>query len=156
MCPSDLDTEEGKIDYEGFLSPLAVRRYSEYMDRHRHQADGKIRSSDNWQKGMPLSSYMKSLWRHFMAAWTCHRGPWVRDNPNTAMEEALCGVIFNANGYLHELMKKRQERGELNPSWARAKEATESHKIEAVSPLPSYKWPKEDSSLTPTDSDEGC
>ena len=44
------DSDNDKLDYEGFLSPLVLRRYAEYLHKHRKQSDGKIRTSDNWQK----------------------------------------------------------------------------------------------------------
>jgi len=100
------DGDADKLDYEGFLSPLALRRYAEYMHRHRVQADGKLRASDNWQKGIPFNAYIKSLWRHFIDLWTLHRGlPAVdqKDGHAISKEEALCAIIFNAFGYLHEL-----------------------------------------------------
>ncbi|TAL60607.1 MAG: hypothetical protein EPN85_06870 [Bacteroidetes bacterium] len=90
-----------KLDYEGFLSPLAIESYAKYMHEHRIQADGKLRSSDNWQKGIPLNDYMKSTWRHFMDMWKEHRGISTRDG----MMVALCGVIFNTMGYLHEYLQ---------------------------------------------------
>jgi hypothetical protein len=93
------DTEEGKYDYEGFLSPLVLERYAEYMHKNRLQADGKLRGSDNWQKGIPLDVYMKSMWRHFILVWMEHRFEPATD----AQEEALCGLLFNAMGYLYEL-----------------------------------------------------
>ena len=99
------DSDDTKLDYEGFLSPYVLRRYAEYMNKHRVQADGETRESDNWQKGIPLHAYMKSLWRHLIELWTLHRlshrGP-VRREP---FEEALCAIIFNASGYLHETVK---------------------------------------------------
>ena len=99
------DTDEGKLDFEGFLSPLVLIRYAEYMDKHRTQADGKVRSSDNWQKGMPQNAYMKSMWRHFMDAWMWHRGR--KPKSGATDEEALCAVMFNAMGYLHEILRGR-------------------------------------------------
>ena len=93
------DSEEGKLDYEGFLSPLVLRRYAKYLNEHRVQADGKLRDSDNWQKGIPLNAYMKSMWRHFMDLWTNHRGYIGTER----IEDTLCAIIFNASGYLHEL-----------------------------------------------------
>lgn len=91
------------VDFEGFLSPLAVQAFGEYMHKHRLQADGQVRESDNWQKGMPLEAYMKSGWRHFHDWWMEHRGYESREG----LEDALCGLLFNVNGYLHEI-KKRQ------------------------------------------------
>ena len=95
------DSEEGKLDYEGFLSPLVLKRFAEYMHANRQMKDGSLRDSDNWQKGIPLDAYMKSMWRHFMDVWTAHR---VGDDADT-IEEALCAILFNAQGYLHELLK---------------------------------------------------
>lgn len=96
------DGETGKLDYEGFFSPLALREYAEYMHKHRTQSDGKLRDSDNWQKGIPLDAYMKSAWRHHVDWWTMHRAA-VGVCPE--IKEAICGEIFNAMGYLHELVK---------------------------------------------------
>ena len=93
------DSDETKLDYEGFLSPLVLRRFAEYMHQHRLQADGKLRDSDNWQKGIPLDAYMKSGWRHFMDWWACHRAS---QDP----AEALCALLFNVQGYLHEILRK--------------------------------------------------
>ncbi len=105
------DSDSGKLDFEGFLSPLVLERFSEYMHIHRVQPDGKLRDSDNWQKGMPKAQYMKSLWRHFMDLWKSHRGLRVTDRITGAevtTEDALCAVLFNAMGYLHECLKDHQ------------------------------------------------
>jgi len=102
------DAESGKLDFEGFLSPFALERYAEYMNAHRVQLDGKLRDSDNWQRGMPFDVFLKSLWRHFFSVWKIHRGGRVydpRDNHVVTIDEALCGVLFNAMGYLHEMCK---------------------------------------------------
>lgn len=97
------DTDDGKFDYEGFLSPLVLARFAGYMHQHRVQADGGLRDSDNWQKGIPRSVYIKSAWRHFMAWWQEHRG---YGSPE-GLEETLCAMIFNAQGYLHEVLKEK-------------------------------------------------
>ena len=99
------NSEEGKLDFEGFLSPLVIRRYAEYLHSHRKLEDGSMRDSDNWQNGMPLSVYMKSGFRHFMDWWGYHRR-WLHGN---TLEDVLCGVIFNASGYLHEYLKGQRE-----------------------------------------------
>jgi hypothetical protein len=85
-----------------------IDRFSQYMTKHRLQADGQLRDSDNWQKGMPLAAYMKGMWRHFLHLWTRHRGHPVRD-PGAAVdiEEDLCAVLFNVSGYLHEILKTK-------------------------------------------------
>lgn len=107
------DTNKDKYDPEGFLSPLVIDAFCEYMHHHRKQADGSLRDSDNWQKGMPLSVFMKSMWRHFKDAWSLHRGYLVfREEKGSlvevTMEDALCGMLFNVMGYLHEILIKKK------------------------------------------------
>jgi len=94
------DDDNEKLDYEGFLSPAVLRRFAEYMHEHRRQSDGKMRPSDNWQKGIPLDAYMKSMWRHFVEAWTAHR------SGDKNKEECLCALLFNVMGYLHEHLRR--------------------------------------------------
>lgn len=103
------NSDAGRPDYEGFLSPLVIERFGEYMNSHRKQADGKIRESDNWQKGIPLAAYIKGLFRHFLHLWQRHRGYQVTDPLAAAnIEEDLCAIMFNTQGYLHELLVRRQ------------------------------------------------
>lgn len=97
------NTDEGKYDYEGFYSPLVVERFGEYMNKHRKQADGKLRSADNWQKGIPKNDYIKSGFRHFFDWWKQHRGYKGQD----ILEESICALIFNAQGYLFEILKEK-------------------------------------------------
>jgi len=92
------DTDQNKLDYEGFLSPAVLKRFAVYMDKHRLQADGSYRDSDNWQKGIPVDAYMKSMWRHFFAVWEGHRAG--EDNI-----EDLCALMFNVQGMLFEKLK---------------------------------------------------
>jgi hypothetical protein len=96
------DSDENKLDFEGFLSAPAIKRYAEYMHSHRKQPDGKLRDSDNWQKGIPIPAYMKSLWRHFFDVW------WIVRGGNGDLEDALCAVLFNVQGMLHEVLKKKR------------------------------------------------
>ena len=101
------DNDETKIDYEGFLSPLVLQRFGEYMNKHRTQADKKLRDSDNWQKLFGeehLAVCMKSAWRHFHAWWSAHRG-----EPSEDIEESICAVIFNAQAYLFKILKDKQK-----------------------------------------------
>jgi hypothetical protein len=86
------------------------------MQKHQFMRDGSLRSADNWQrsadnwqKGIPREAYMDSAFRHFMAWWACHRGEASRVHTTgiqagAELEEALCGVLFNAMGYLHEVL----------------------------------------------------
>jgi len=96
------NSDEDKFDYEGFLSPLVLERFAEYMHKHRKQADGELRSSDNWQKGIPKEAYMKSGWRHFFSWWKAHRGLKTEED----IEESLCALLFNVQGYLHETLRE--------------------------------------------------
>lgn len=98
------DTDHNKLDYEGFESPIVMQRFAEYMNKHRIQSDGTLRDSDNWQKGIPKDAYIKSGFRHFMDWWMEHRGYESREG----IEDALCALIFNAKGYLHEILKERK------------------------------------------------
>ena len=97
------DDDKRKADLEGFLSPIVLHRFSVYMQKHRVQPDGEIRDSDNWQKGMPIDTYMKSGWRHFMDWWMEHRGYESREG----LEDALCGLLFNVQGYLFEVLNEK-------------------------------------------------
>lgn len=105
------DQDVHKLDFEGFLSPPAMRRFAEYMHKHRQQSDGGLRASDNWQKGIPLDAYMKSGWRHFFAWWAAHRGL-----PAEELEESLCALLFNVQGYLHEILQLRNLRRTVPPT----------------------------------------
>jgi len=98
------DTE--KLDYEGFNSPLVKKRFAQYMHKNRHLPDGSLRDSDNWQKGIPFPAYAKSLNRHFEDFHLIHRG--YPDEAREDIEEALCGIIFNAQGYLFEILKAKR------------------------------------------------
>ena len=106
-------SDNGKPDYEGFLCPLVLREYGAFMHRHRLQADGKLRDSDNWQKGMTLPVYMKSAFRHFMNFWTLHRGhkAFTETGAETNIKEEAMALLFNTMGYMHEILKKEQENG---------------------------------------------
>jgi hypothetical protein len=103
------DTAEGKLDYEGCLSPLALEAFGEYMLECSICSDGTKRPSDNWQMGIPFKEYMKSLLRHTWDVWKIHRGYIVRDRKTgeiITMKRALCALFFNVQGYLHEYLKK--------------------------------------------------
>lgn len=100
------DTDEGKNDYEGFLNPLVIKTFGDYMSKHRKQSDGKLRASDNWQKHFGEKHYdvcMQSLWRHFMDMWLFHRGYIGRDT----MEDAIMGIMFNVMAYAHKYLEEK-------------------------------------------------
>lgn len=118
------DTEEGKLDFEGFLCPYVLERYGQYMNKNRIQADGNVRASDNWQKGIPMDAYMKSMWRHFHDVWKA----WRAGDLSNWMEERLCALLFNVMGLLHEVLKVRRQAAtsfsELQTALAAARKTT--------------------------------
>ena len=100
------DTTEGKLSYIKALSPIVLRRYVEYIGKHRIQADGNLRGWDNWKHGIPEEAYLDGLGRHFMSVWLLLHGFPASDNHGpVTLEDALCGAIFNAQGMLHEILK---------------------------------------------------
>ena len=104
------DNDDNKLDFEGFLSPFALEAYAQYMHGHRIQADGNLRESDNWQKGIPVDQYMKSLWRHFFAVWKGHR-------QGEIDRQDVCAMLFNGMGILHEIVAPtRQDSRKLDES----------------------------------------
>jgi len=103
------DTDVGKLDYDGFLSPLAIKRYAQYMHKHRLQPDGKLRDSDNWQKGIPKEQYRKSLFRHFIDVWYILRGWGTKSEAGEDVESLLCAILFNTMGILHETLKEKKK-----------------------------------------------
>ncbi len=98
-----------KHDYDGFLSPHAIEVFGTYMHKHRLQANGEVRDSDNWQKGIPMNEYVKSSWRHFLHFWRLHRGYEARDEHGklVTMEDTIGALMFNVMGYCHEYVKAK-------------------------------------------------
>jgi hypothetical protein len=125
---STRDTAEGKLDPEGFTSPVVMKQFYKYMNMNRLQSDGKLRDSDNWQKGIPSEAYMKSLKRHVDELWLNHRG-YMTDAGKIA---SLCGIMFNAMGYLHEHLKGNHiqdfDGDEPTPEMARRQEKLDGAK----------------------------
>lgn len=106
------DTDEDKLSYVKGLSPIVLRRYLQYLDAHRLQADGNRRTFDNWKRGITQEVYLDSLGRHNMAVWLLCDGFAVDDNHGPVIiEDALCGILFNASGMLHELLIKGIDNG---------------------------------------------
>jgi len=95
-----------KLCYSGFLSPLAQKRFAEYMHLHRTQSDGAIRDPDNWKKGIPMESFMDSMSRHYQDVWLHMDGHGKEATED--IETALCGLFFNVQGMLHEIVKARE------------------------------------------------
>ena len=96
------DDDINKYDYEGFLSPTVLERYAQYMHKNRKQADGLLRDSDNWQKGIPIRQYMKSKARHFIKTWLLYRQGAIKSEE---LEDSLCAELFNTMGMLFEILR---------------------------------------------------
>ena len=101
------DDNENKPTYESFLSPLVIKEFGKYMQRHRYQADGEVRDGDNWQKGIPTEDYMDSLLRHVMDVWLHHRG--YPEQAEEDLKEALCAILFNTQGILFNTLLEGME-----------------------------------------------
>jgi hypothetical protein len=106
------DTDTGKLDYEGFISPIVDRRFAEYMHRCRTRnipPGETLRASDNWQKGIPLDTYAKSLIRHVKEFHLIYDGFDAFDEKGNKMEleDVLCAIRFNVDGFLFETLKAR-------------------------------------------------
>lgn len=101
------DTDTGKLKYEGFLDPLVEKRFAQYMHLHRVQKDGSLREPDNWQKGIPLPAYADSLVRHVMD-FRLHYDDYPDESVDPDIESVLCAIIFNARGFLFEILKAKR------------------------------------------------
>jgi len=97
------DTDNEKFDYEAFLSPLVLYRYGQFMHSKRKMPDGTTRSGDNWQKGIPLPEYIKSLYRHMVNLHLHIDG--YGDLATEDIQTTFCAIMFNAMGGLFETMK---------------------------------------------------
>jgi len=96
------DTSGNKLSFRGFLSPAVLHQYARFMNMNRLQSDGQLRDSDNWKKGIPMDIYMESAWRHFFEWWDAYED----EEDNMA---AMCGLLFNVMGYMHEYLKVNPE-----------------------------------------------
>jgi hypothetical protein len=98
------DTAVGKIDPEGFLSPLVILQFSKYMNMHRVQSDGNLRDSDNWQKGIPKNICMSSMARHYLDFSLIHRG-FGEHAHSPCIIAAAMGILFNLQAYILQVLE---------------------------------------------------
>ena len=96
------DELTGKPGYEGFLSPIVLWAYGQYMHRKQTLSSGKVREPDNWQKGMERDVYMDSLLRHVIDLWLYHRG--FGEHATDSLDDCLAGLFFNTQGYWFETL----------------------------------------------------
>ena len=110
------DTTNNKLDYMKALSPIVLRRYVQYLDKHRLQPDGSYRDFDNWKNGIPKEVYHSSGGRHFFDTWLLTEGYATEDNHGPVdLEDALCAQLFNIQGRLHEILKAKLSSNKVVP-----------------------------------------
>lgn len=95
--------DPNRLDIFGFVSARVLHRFAQYMHKHRFQADGTMRDSDNWQRGMPKLEYVRSLLRHVEDFKLLVRGEKPLYDPQTTdPEDVACAILFNIQGWLNE------------------------------------------------------
>lgn len=99
------DADNTKPDPEGCYHPLVLKAVSDYMAKHSYLPDGTRRAADNWQAGMPRAVWRKSLERHWLDVKLHDKGH--GDQAREPLIDALCGVVFNAQGRLLEELLNR-------------------------------------------------
>ncbi len=101
------NNSDDKLDYDGFNAPICDHSYAEYMHSHRKQADGTMRSADNWRKGIPQKVYKKSMYRHMQDLRRLLDGFEVLNPDNGELVDAielLNAIEFNVKGLKYELL----------------------------------------------------
>jgi hypothetical protein len=107
------NSDVGKINYQGALSPLILEAYGKYIEKHSLLPDGTRRNNKNWQKlfGTPEEHRqvcIESAWRHFIDVLMEHDGYDSRDG----IDEALGGLMFNVQAYWFSLLIERKKKNE--------------------------------------------
>ncbi len=93
-----------KLQYSGYLNPLVLKRYAEYMKKHQTLPDGSQRAADNWQLGCgELKNILDSKDRHDMDV-KLHIGGYSKEATED-LEESLCAVMFNTMAMLKQVME---------------------------------------------------
>jgi hypothetical protein len=66
--------------------------------------------NDNWKKGITKDAYIDSAYRHLLDVWMQHEGYKGEDT----LENSLCALLFNIQGYLYEVLKEKNEQVQEN------------------------------------------
>jgi hypothetical protein len=103
---ADRDLNHDKPQYAACFPPELMRAFGQYMLAKSRRNDGSIRSCSNWQKGIPIESYIDSLLRHATDLRLVRKGFTVteRDGHEMSEKELACALVFNANGLLFEIL----------------------------------------------------
>jgi hypothetical protein len=103
---ADRDLADDKPQYAAIFPPELMRAYAQYILAKARRNDGSIRSCSNWQKGIPVDSYIDSLMRHLTDLRLVLRGFKVTERNGHEMteKELACAMVFNANGLLFEIL----------------------------------------------------
>lgn len=104
------DINKDKLAYDQGLSVQVLQAYMEYLGKHRLMKDGSLRDWDNWKKGIPVETYRESMTRHCMDAVRKSVGLPLREE--MSLSDLLCAVIFNASGWLFELLVSESKNRE--------------------------------------------
>ena len=102
------NSDDGKLDYDGFLSHEVLESYALYMQQMRYLEDGSKRDSDNWKLGIPKDQYMKSIWRHFMDVWQSQHNKPQESGVSYDKVRQLNALLFNVMGLLYEELKDKK------------------------------------------------
>ena len=105
------DDNTHKLDYVRGLSAQVQQRYLEYLGSHRLQKDGSLRDWDNWKRGIDVEVYRESLSRHTADAVRASMGLPVPED--ASLEDLLCAIRFNVDGWLFELLAAKSGNREL-------------------------------------------
>lgn len=92
------DSQVGKPDFLDCMSPFAMYRYGEYMA----VASAKY-GAGNWQHGIPVESYLRSLERHLLKLKMQVRYGY---DAEPGVDHAAA-IMFNIMGLLHEQEMQR-------------------------------------------------
>jgi len=105
---ADRSSDKGKHHPDRAWSPLVLAEFARYMYEHNTTATVP-RREDQWQLGFPMDSFVESGTRHWEAFKALAKGYPAFDQKGNPVDvvEALCGVIFNVQGYLHQLLFNR-------------------------------------------------
>ena len=100
------DLNDGKKQYDKFIHPLVIERFADYMQGKRAMPDGSSREGDNWWNGFPREWLIESMGRHYQDTLLHTKG--FHEATTEDEETALCGLLFNVQSMLMEVLLGRR------------------------------------------------